>query len=250
LTRPLFLVPGLAGVAAGSALRLDGDEGRHAAAVRRIRAGERIDVADGAGTVAGCLVTAASKADLDLRVESVSRTPEPVPRLGLVQALAKGGRDEQAVETATEVGVDVIVPWQAARSVVRWQGERGEKARRRWESTAREAAKQSRRARVPQVADLLDTAGVARLAAGARVVVLHEDASTPLPDLLRDPSGLATAGDLYLVVGPEGGIGDDELAVLTGAGALAARLGPEVLRASTAGPVALAVLAAGLGRWN
>lgn len=195
--------------------------------------------------IAHCEVTAAGSGRLDLRVDDVERLPPPPLRLALAQALAKGGRDEQAVETATEIGVDVVLPWQAGRSVVRWQGERGERARHRWETIAREAAKQSRRSRVPLVEQARSTAALARRAGEATLaLVLHEAAERPLLDV-----PLPQAGEVLVIVGPEGGIGDDELALLTDAGAVAVRLGREVLRASTAGPVALGWLAARTGRW-
>jgi 16S rRNA (uracil1498-N3)-methyltransferase len=163
----------------------------------------------------------------------------------LVQALAKGGRDELAVETATELGVDEVVPWQAARSVVQWRGERGTKARAGWESIARAAAKQSRRARVPAIAALASSADVqARMGGAALAVVLHEDADAALAGML-----LPSAGDVVLVVGPEGGITPDELELFGGAGAMVCRLGPHVLRSSTAGPAAIAVLSAAV-RWR
>jgi 16S rRNA (uracil1498-N3)-methyltransferase len=244
----MFLVgPGrLAGLTSGSGFLLDGEEGRHAATVRRIRAGERIDLADGEGALAHCEVVTAGRDRLELRVDLVDQVPRPSVTLALAQALAKGGRDEQAVETATEVGVDTVLPWQAGRSVVRWQGERGEKARNRWQAITREAAKQSRRPRVPVVEaarstkELAARAGVATLA-----LVLHEAAERPLLDV-----PLPSSGELLVIVGPEGGIAADEVAVLAEHGAIAVRLGAEVLRASTAGPVALAWLAAGTGRWG
>lgn len=247
MTSARFLVPAgrLDPLGPGSGFTLDGDEGRHAATVRRIRAGEQIVLSDGAGVIAHCTVVAAGSGRLDLRVDGVERLPPPPLTLALAQALAKGGRDEQAVESATEIGVDIVLPWQAGRSVVRWQGERGEKARRRWETITREAAKQSRRARVPVVEEARSTAALARRAAASTLaLILHESASRPMLDV-----PLPEAGELLVIVGPEGGIADDELAVLAEAGAIAVRLGPEVLRASTAGPVALGWLAAQTGRW-
>jgi 16S rRNA (uracil1498-N3)-methyltransferase len=248
VTLAMFLVPAgrLAGVMPGATFTLDGDEGRHAATVRRIRAGERIDLSDGSGLLAHCEVIAAGRDRLELRVDDVESVPEPRLRLALAQALAKGGRDEQAVETATEVGVDIVLPWQAGRSVVRWQGERGEKARRRWEAVAREAAKQSRRPRIPLVEAARSTPELARRAGSAALaLVLHEAAQRPLLDI-----PLPEAGELLVIVGPEGGISDDEVSLLAGHGAVPVRLGREVLRASTAGPVALAWLAARSGRWT
>jgi 16S rRNA (uracil1498-N3)-methyltransferase len=247
VTPARFLVPAgaLAGMGPGAPFTLDGDEGRHAATVRRIRAGEWIDLADGAGVVARCRVATAEGGRLEVVVDAVTEVSPPAVRLALAQALAKGGRDEQAVETATEVGVDAVVPWQAARSVVRWQGERGLRARAKWQAVAREAAKQSRRPRVPLVEDLCSTAHLAQRAAAASLtLVLHEAAARPL--LAVSPPAI---GEVLVVVGPEGGIADDEVALLESAGAIAVRLGPEVLRASTAGPIALGYLAATTGRW-
>ena len=248
MSLPLFVAAAgaLDGAGPGTALVLDGDEGRHAASVRRIRAGEHVDVADGAGRVATCVVTGAERDRLALAVEAVREVAVRLPRLVLVQALAKGGRDELAVETATEYGVDAVVPWQAARCVVRWDADRADRGLRRWEATALAAAKQSRRATVPRVHPPVTTADLAAQArAGACVVVLHEAAGTPLTAVPLPPD----ASQVLLAVGPEGGIDDAELAALTGAGAVAARLGPEVLRASSAGPAALAVLSVRLGRW-
>ena len=172
----------------------------------------------------------------------------PAPRLVLVQALAKGGRDELAIETATELGVDAVVPWQSARSVVVWSGERGERSRRKWGTTVRAAAKQARRAIVPQVRPTLTTAQLAASAsAAAAVLVLHEAAGTPLTSVPLPEAG--TDGEVLVVVGPEGGISDAELEALASAGGVPVRLGPHVLRSSSAGPAALAVLSARLGRW-
>jgi 16S rRNA (uracil1498-N3)-methyltransferase len=247
---PLFVVGAgaLGGAVPGASLVLDGEEGRHAATVRRIRVGERLEVADGAGRVARCVVAATGRDRLDLVVEAVSDVEPCLPRLVLVQALAKGGRDEQAVETATEFGVDAVVPWAAERSVVRWVGERGERSRRRWEVTAIAAAKQSRRATVPVVEASMTTDRLAvRAAGGQTLLVLHEEASQPLSSVPLPAVG--APGPLLVAVGPEGGIAPGELERLVAAGGRAVRLGSEVLRASSAGAAALAVLSTRLGRW-
>jgi len=284
VTTPVFhLEPLPAALAAGGVFTLSGREGRHAATVRRLRAGERLDVTDGAGGTLRCEVVAARRDELDCRVLDRAWTPEPAPRLVVVQALAKGDRGELAVEMLTEVGVDEIVPWSAARSVVRWEGERGARSRARWAASAAEAAKQARRARWPLVAGLASTAAVReRLAAADLALVLHESAAEPLAGRLATrgtgpllapggtgpllaPGGtgplLATrdagsspgaghAAEIVLVVGPEGGIADEELAAFGKAGAVAVRLGPTVLRTSTAGVAAAAVLLATTGRWD
>ncbi|MBW8483546.1 16S rRNA (uracil(1498)-N(3))-methyltransferase [Actinomadura parmotrematis] len=243
MSPPVFLADGAA--LERAAVVLDGPEGRHAAAVRRLRAGERVDLTDGAGLLAECVVTGAGKVSLTLEVLARHREPPPAPRLVVVQALPKGDRGELAVETMTEVGVDEIVPWSAARCVTQWKAERGAKALARWRSTAREAGKQARRARLPEVADLASTKAVAaRIAGAAGAVVLHEEAAEPL-SAVAPP----TAGDLVVVVGPEGGIAPEELEAFADAGGRAVRLGPTVLRTSTAGVAAASVLLAATGRW-
>ena len=243
MSPPVFLTETAA--LEGDRVVLDGPEGRHAATVRRIRPGERVDLTDGAGLLAECVVAAAERSSLTLDVLARHRRPEPEPRLVVVQALPKGERGELAVETMTEAGVDEIVPWAAARCVTRWRPERRDKALERWRSAAREAAKQARRSRLPLVADLATTERVAeRLAAASAALVLHEEAEGPL-SAVRPPA----EGEIVAVVGPEGGITEEELAAFTAAGARAVRLGPTVLRTSTAGVAALSVLMAATGRW-
>jgi 16S rRNA (uracil1498-N3)-methyltransferase len=248
VTAPVFLADGADLTAAneGALIALTGAEGRHAATVRRIRPGERVDVADGAGLIAECVVTEVGAGHVELRVQARREVPVPDPRIVVVQALPKGDRAELAVETMTEVGADLVVPWAAERCVARWPaGDRGAKALARWRSAAREAAKQARRARIPDVTGLAATAGVtARIAAAACAVVLEPAAAAALSRL-----DLPGHGDVVLVVGPEGGVSPGELAAFTAAGAVPARLGDSVLRSSTAGAAATAVLMARTGRW-
>jgi 16S rRNA (uracil1498-N3)-methyltransferase len=240
---PLFLVT--PGELAGSTVTLSGPEGHHAAAVRRLREGERADVSDGAGTLAEGVVTAVGKDSVVLEVRTVRAVPAPQPRLIVAQALPKGDRGELAVELMTEIGVDVVLPWAADRSITRWQGERGDKALAKWRGTAREAAKQSRRAWLPEVAPLATSAALtARVTASALAVVLEADAAVKLHEV-----PLPSAGDILLLVGPEGGISPGERAALRDAGALEARLGPTVLRTSTAGAAAAALLLSRTARW-
>ncbi len=224
---------------------LSGAEGRHAATVRRIMPGERVDLTDGAGQVAECLVTAATHGRLELRVVSRRTEPRGQPALVVVQAIPKGSRGELAVEMMTEVGVDVIAPWAASRCVPRWQGARGAKALARWRDTAREAAKQARRAWIPEIAPPTEThAVVGMIQDAACAVVLEPGASLRLADV-----PLPRFGDVIVVAGPEGGISEAESAAFTAAGAAAARLGASVLRTSTAGAVAAAVLLCRTDRW-
>ncbi|PPF09497.1 16S rRNA (uracil(1498)-N(3))-methyltransferase [Rathayibacter sp. AY1G1] len=231
------------GFVVGGRLALTGAEARHAATVSRIRAGESVRVGDGRGLVATAVVESAEPARVVLVVESMQESPVPSPRLVLVQALAKGDRDELAVQAATELGVDEVVPWQAARSISRWSGPKEEKGRERWRAIVREASKQSLRPRVPEVAPLEQVRGLVARAATSRVLVLEPSAQARLSQVVPD------GRDLVLVVGPEGGIAPEELRLLAEAGAEAVALGDSVLRTSTAGPAAIAVLSARLGRW-
>jgi 16S rRNA (uracil1498-N3)-methyltransferase len=243
VTLALFLLDALP---AGDVVVLDGEEGRHAATVRRIVAGESILVGDARGTVLTCQVRSVSSGRVEADVVSRSSVPLPEPRLVVVQALPKGDRAELAIELLTELGADEIVPWSASRSITLWQGERGAKALERWRRIAREATKQSRRAWAPDVAELASTADVGqRLGAAGTALVLHEDASIGIAEVPLTPSG-----DVVLVVGPEGGISPDELTRFEAAGAVAVHLGPAVLRTSTAGGAAAAALSLRLGRWS
>jgi 16S rRNA (uracil1498-N3)-methyltransferase len=240
-------------LAGSSTVRLDGPEGRHAALVRRLQPRERIDLTDGAGLVANCVILHSDGYALDLEVQELRMVPAPNPRLTVVQGLAKGDRGETAVETMTEIGVDVIVPWSAGRSIAQWKGDRGAKSLAKWRGTAREAAKQSRRSWWPEVTEPATTAKVARLLAAATVpVVLHEEAELALaslepPEPAAEPA--AAPAEIVLVVGPEGGISPEELVQFAEAGAAPYRMGPTVLRTSTAGTAAAAVLLARSGRW-
>jgi 16S rRNA (uracil1498-N3)-methyltransferase len=233
------------GELAAATVTLSGPEGHHAAAVRRLRIGERADVSDGAGTLAAGVVTAVGKDSVTLDLQSVRAVPSPQPRLVVAQALPKGDRGELAVELMTEIGVDRVIPWAAERSISRWQGERGEKGLAKWRAAAREAAKQSRRAWLAEVSPLVTTAALARHAAVTDLVIaLEADAPARLSEV-----PLPATGDVLLLVGPEGGISPAERAILRDAGALEARLGPTVLRTSTAGAAAAAVLLSRTARW-
>jgi 16S rRNA (uracil1498-N3)-methyltransferase len=246
-TPSVFLVEELP---AGARAVLDGEEARHAVTVRRMRPGERLTLCDGAGAAAECVIEAVRPGrdpELDLVLERRWTEPAPRPRVVVAQALAKGDRGELAVELATEAGVDAILPWRAARSVARWdEGPRGAKALARWQNTARAAAKQARRAWVPPVEEPVDLAGLSAAAkASALALVLEGTAAQRLTELT-----LPAEGDLLLVVGPEGGLTDGEFDALTGSGAVPVRLGPTVLRTSTAAAVALGALGALTSRWH
>ncbi|MCK1818906.1 16S rRNA (uracil(1498)-N(3))-methyltransferase [Streptomyces sp. XM83C] len=246
MTAPVFVVETLPD-GAGHGFVLDGPEGRHAVSVKRLRVGETVVLTDGAGRWAeGAVAAVEGKDRLVVDLDGVREEPEENPRITVVQALPKGDRGELAVETMTEVGVDAIVPWAASRCITQWKGERGLKALGKWRATAREAGKQSRRVRFPDVADAASTRQVAALLAKADfAAVLHESGDRPLA-----AAELPPRGDIVLVVGPEGGVSPEELAAFEEAGAVAYRLGRTVLRTSTAGTAAAALLLGRTGRWS
>ena len=237
MTPPLFLVTSDA--LAADPLVIDGPEGRHASDVRRLRAGETVWVGDGLGALVEGVIATVARGAVTVDVVRRREVAPPAPRFVVVQALAKGGRDEDAVEAMTEVGVDEVVAWSARRAVAKWTP----RVQLRWEAVARSATKQARRPWLPVVSGPATTAQVAdRLRRAALAVVLHESATTPMPTA-------PATGEVVVVVGPEGGIDDEELALFEAAGATTCRLGDNVLRASTAGVAALSVLSAAT-RWT
>ncbi|GAA1210937.1 16S rRNA (uracil(1498)-N(3))-methyltransferase [Microbacterium maritypicum] len=238
-----FLVESSTDAAVGDLVSLTGAEAKHAAVVRRLRVGEAVTVGDGAGVWLAGTAEEVSPARVDVRIAERVEHPAHTPRIVLVQALAKGDRDELAVQAACELGVDEIVPWQASRSVSRWEGPKAVKGRERWATIVREAAKQAHRAWLPDVVAPVSTAQLAERAREQRVLLLDPTAPVRLSEIEPDDR------DLVLVVGPEGGISEEELRRLTEAGAERVLLGDTVLRTSTAGPAAIAVLSVALGRW-
>lgn len=229
---------------------LSGPEGRQAVTVTRVAVGERIVIGDGAGSTAVCEVQAVeSKDTLIARVREFAYVAPPDPQVTVVQALPKSERSELAVDLATEAGADVIVPWQAARCVARWAG-KADKGVAKWRAAASSAAKQSRRAWIPEITDLATTTDVRALCAdtiatGGLVAILHEEATGGLREL-----PLAQANRIVLVIGPEGGLDDGEVDDLTALGAEPVLLGPEILRTSTAAAVALGAIGVLTERWS
>lgn len=244
MTDALFLAP-VGGVVPGDIVLVDGVEAHHAVAVRRIKPGEVVFVADGQGSAIRGEVLSADKAGLRVRADELLYDQVRGPHVVAVQALAKAGRDEQAIEAMTELGVKEIVPWRAARSIVKWEaGPRGDKQLAKWRSTVREATKQSRRFTIPVVAEALTTAELCRdVVPHATTYVLHEEATDPLAC-----KEIPATGRVLLIIGPEGGIAPDELEAFVAAGAQVVSVAPHVLRSSTAGVVALAQLQAVLAR--
>ncbi|GAA5229622.1 16S rRNA (uracil(1498)-N(3))-methyltransferase [Arthrobacter cryoconiti] len=249
----------LAELSVGDHHTLDGAEGRHAVTVKRLSAGEPVDLCDGAGRRLVCVVAAAAAGVLDVEVKEIRFDQLEDYELVLVQALAKGDRDELAVETVTELGVNGVVPWQAERSIVRWKSEKALKGVTKWRTVVAVAAKQARRSRIPWVGELVGTAALCDLIRDCSLaLILHEDATESLPDVLRswqaeqnrhEVTSAPVPRRIVLIVGPEGGMSPAEVSAFRLAGARTALLGPHVLRSSTAGPAAVVLLSAELGRW-
>lgn len=246
MSLPMHLVPSLDGAVLGGGIEVTGDEAHHAVAVRRLRVGESVLLTDGRGRVVRGRVTSTGKRVFALDVDRIDRFLVPTPELVVVQAVPKGDRGELAVEVLTEIGVARVVPWAASRSVAIWKGERGEKALARWRTTAREAAKQARRAWQPEVTELMTTDEVADLVGSSTLaIVLHEEATTALSTL-----AVPGVGSVLIVVGPEGGLTEHEVETFVAAGAHSVRLGTEVLRTSTAGLAAAAAVLSRTARWR
>lgn len=247
MSLPVFLHPDLSHVQPGQPVGLEGPEARHAVTVKRIQAGEQVVLADPTGLTATITVTDTPAKDALIgTVDELAQAPEPSPRVVVVQAIPKSERAELAVDLATQAGADEIIAWQAQRCIAKWEGKKVDKALAKWQSAAAAAAKQSRRPRIPVVSGPLTTGQLAQKLAGedhAQAFVLHEDATDNLKNVPLEEE------TIYLIIGPEGGIGDDELAKLTAAGARAIKLGPEVLRTAAAAMVALAVIGARTQRW-
>jgi 16S rRNA (uracil1498-N3)-methyltransferase len=239
-----YLVDDLRETVPGADVVVTGAEARHAVTVSRVRAGEVLRVGNGRGLVVEGQVREATGDRLVLSVVTVTEHPAPVTRLVLVQALAKGDRDELAVQAATELGVDEVVPWAASRSISRWEGPKVAKGLSRWSAIVREATKQSVRPWAPAVSTVASTSDLVKRAGSSRVLILEPTASATLAQV-----DLGDASDVLIVVGPEGGVTPHEIEALEAAGATAVKLGDSVLRTSTAGPAALAVLSVRLGRW-
>jgi len=239
-----YLVEVLDDATVGGEVVLAGAEARHAVTVSRVRVADPLRVGNGRGLVVEGTVQEARADRVVMIAESVVHHVRPEVTIGLVQALAKGDRDELAVQAATELGVDEVVPWSASRSVSRWEGAKIEKGLARWRAITREATKQAVRPWGPEVTGLATTKAIAARAGAERVLVLE-----PTAEVALSAVDLTGASSVLVVVGPEGGVSPAELETLTAGGATPVRLGDSVLRTSTAGPAAIAVLSVRLGRW-
>ena len=245
MSRPVYVQEFPTPPTVGEVMELTGDEGRHAVSVKRTSVGEQIELVDGHGTRAVITVTRVSGKDrLTGVVDYAANEPASRPTVTVIQALPKAARSELTVDLLTQAGADVIVPWQAGRSVANW-GKKQDKGLAKWRAAARAAAKQSRRSRIPEITPVADQAAVVALIQAAPLaLMLHEDATGKITD-----QPVAQVDSVVLIIGPEGGISPAELDAFTAAGAHPVRLGPEVLRTASAGMVALAALGAVTDRW-
>lgn len=252
----------------GDSFTWSGSEVHHALSVQRHSVASQIELIDGNGKRIRADITSIhdqskSQASAQMKAISVEMQLLYQPSIILVQALAKGRRDEQAVESAIEIGIDEIIPWAASRCQVQWKGAKAVKGKAKWDNLADAATKQSRRSYRPLVHDLMDTQQLSIaieecVRSGDQVFVLYEEATVPFSSIVMNMSTAPSNPDddkgaqrkIWMVVGPEGGISDDEIRTFTAVGANPVRLGREIMRSSTAGPAAIAVLVNALGRWK
>ena len=249
MTLPVFLTQSPLAGASGT-ITVGPEVAGHAVRVRRMGAGEELELIDGTGVRLRGAIQEGTSESLTLSVTDVTEESQQRPRLVLVQALAKNDRDIQAIETATEVGVDAVIPWAAQRSIADWPAKKAHKMAAKWANVLTAATLQARRARVPELGELIRGTAVTQLVTPtSRVIVLDETESSGLTEAVND-LGEGDIDQIVVIVGPEGGITPAEVDALVSAGARTAVLGPTILRASTAGPVALAIVQTLLGRWK
>jgi 16S rRNA (uracil1498-N3)-methyltransferase len=247
-----YILDELASTAVGEKVALVGAEGRHAATVSRVRVGESLKVGNGRGLMLSTSAITVEKDSVTLEVTSVEQYSPVTPRVILVQALAKNDRDERAIEACTELGIDAVIPWAAERSISRWEGPKVVKGRSRWTAIVREATKQSIRPFIPEILDYEKTSAVIRTLESSLILVLDPTGDVSLSDISlvqESPADVTVLPQSFaLVVGPEGGLTPAELSLFRASGARIVTLGHNILRTSTAGPAALAVLSSRLRR--
>ncbi len=245
MVEPLFFAAIGSDSAVGTSFTLGGPEAKHAISVRRMTIGESISVSDGSGVKMRGKVTKVKKETLEISIESIEELFAPKSQLVLIQALAKGDRDELAIQACTELGLFGVIPWQADRSISIWKAEKKQKGQARWQSIVTEAAKQSLRAFIPRVEQVLDSQElISALEVFDQVLILEPEADKSITEI-NPPA----EGKVAIVVGPEGGISEQELESFKKAGFSSVRLGRGVLRTSTAGMAAVSYLQAKLGDW-
>lgn len=239
-----YLLEDIVSSEVGEIVVLSGTEGHHAAAVSRVRVGEALQLGNGNGLMIVATAVEVMKSRVSLEVTQVFSAVAPSPRITLVQALAKNDRDERAIEASTELGIDAVIPWAAERSISRWDGSKVATGRVRWRAIAREATKQSIRPFLPEIHEYQKTPAVITTLAGQLIIVLDPSGDVSLSDIALD----ASQAGIAIVVGPEGGVTAAERDTFRAHGAVIATLGANILRTSTAGPAALAILSSRLRR--
>jgi len=229
----LFFVPDLP-TQVGASYSFNSEDANHAIKVLRIEVGEIFRVSDGVGGWANVQVTEVTKRSLETTVLEVGRQEPLEIKFTVVQALPKSDRAKEAVELLTEAGADVIVPWLANRSISRTE------VISKFATTAREASKQSRRLFIPQLHETVKERGVIELIKSADLaLVFHESAQVKLSEIITPQ---IKAKNVVIVIGPEGGITEEELAAFAAAGAHVAGLGRPILRSAHAGLAALSAV--------
>ena len=229
-------------ISTGQRQVLENEEAHHAIKVLRLNTGEVIKISDGVGNwVSGPIVEIAKK-ELYVSITERGEIQAAKPELVLVQAITKSDRNKEMLELAVEAGVDRIIPWQSERSISKWQSDSEQK----WQVGIKQSCKQARQVKLPQLMQVMSTSEVIKsIGEGGFGIVFHEEASTKFSDLTIPNS----QSSVYLVIGPEGGISEQELLSFQNNGSKVVRLGDTVLRSAHAGFAALSAVQTKLGRW-
>lgn len=229
-------------ISTGQRQVLESDEAHHAIKVLRLNIGEIIKISDGVGKwVSGPIVEIAKK-ELFISISERGEIQAAKPELVLVQAITKSDRNKEMLELAVEAGVDRIIPWQSERSISKWQSDSEEK----WQVGIKQSCKQARQTKLPNLMQVMSTAELVKtIGSGGYGIVFHEEASTKFSELTIPNS----QSSVYLVIGPEGGISEQELLSFQNNGSKVVRLGDTVLRSAHAGFAALSAVQTKLGRW-
>ena len=229
-------------ISSGSTQELSGDEGHHAVKVMRLQIGEQIKIADNLGNWVSGAITEVGKKSLKINVSERGNAEHLKPELILVQAVTKSDRTKEMLELLTVAGADQIIPWQAQRCISKWKSDSTDK----WLTTIKESAKQARRVKLPVLSDAVTTNQLVKLfQAEDQIIVLHESAQLNLSQF----NFVEYTKRILIVIGPEGGISEEEIAQLTSAKAVVVRMGENVLRSAHAGFAALSGIQTLIGRW-
>jgi 16S rRNA (uracil1498-N3)-methyltransferase len=234
----LFFNPNLT---AGVGNLLDDDEAYHAIKVLRVKVGEIIKISNGVNYWVRGPITQIDKRTLKISVEQSGNIENENPQLILVQALTKSERIKEMLELVTAAGVDQVIPWQSQRAIGKWQKD----SQIKWQQSIQEACKQSRRVKLPILKKQLNTKELIDVLQSDFSIVLHESTTTKFSSL-QIPNNISK---IYLVIGPEGGITDQEIDSFVKIGSAVVKLGEPILRSAHAGIAALSALQTKLGKW-